>query len=267
MMPAIRQFVRIFLLSALIVWSAGSLAAESATDVYQKGLQLYQSKDYAAARDQFKSAWQLEPASAMALYNWGLAEAQLGNPSMALAAWRKALYLRPDLLPAQAALDFVLAQSSVGAQLAADPWESFRQNILMRFSMTQGLFVSLILLLAAGWLGLKFAGQYRLALREELPLPPVPWVAILLTLAFLTAQTLSGVKIYDHFQPRATVIVPSTQVRSVPNAEGTALFEVMGGSEVLVKRKNGDWSQVKYPGGLTGWIETQNLFHTSGREL
>jgi tetratricopeptide (TPR) repeat protein len=245
--------------------TASSIAA---ADSYQKGLQLYQTQDFAGARDQFKLAWESEPASAWALYNWGLSEAKLGNAGMALAAWRRALYLNPDLSVAQRAIDFLLATTSLGAMNSGvNTWETFRSSILARFSMHQGVVVSLILLVAAGWILVRFGGQYRLAIEEEMPLPAVPWMGFVFGVLFLAAQTLSILKVYDHFQPRVTVIAASANVRSAPTIDGTPLFEIFAGAEVLLKRRESDWSQVKYPGGLTGWVENQNLFHTSGREL
>lgn len=240
----------------------------SAVEAYQKGLKLFQEKEFKSASEQFHSAYEVEPHNPYVLYNWGLSEFELGNKGMALAAWRKALFLEPDLTPAVNAIEFLTSTTSIGAaNFHHSYWEIFRQKVLARISVNQSIFISLIFLATFGWLAIRYFGQRRLAVEEELPLPPIPWLAISLLLVFIVLQSTAVLKIYDYFTPRATVITSTVTVKSAPTSDASSLFEIYEGSEVLLKRKITDWSQVKYPGGLTGWVESQNLFHTSGREL
>lgn len=237
-------------------------------EAYQLGLKSYQEKDFSLARDHFKAAWSSEPKNSLVLYNWGLSEYQLENKGMALATWRKALFLDPDLEPAAKAIEFLMATTPVGhSTFRGSYWESFRTRVLSRISINQIFFLTLIFLISCGWLVIRYLGQRKLAIDEELPLPPVPWMGMALLLFFIAFQVTAALKVYDYFTPRATVISQTVTVKSAPTKESSTLFEIYEGSEVLLKRKSSDWSQVKYPGGLTGWVESQSLFHTSGREL
>lgn len=248
--------------------SDSSLQKMGAAEAYQQGLTLYQSRNFSKAREHFRQAWNNEPQNPLVLYNWGLSEYQLENNGMALAAWRKALFLDPDLEPASNAIEFLLATTSVGStSYRGGYWESFRDRILSRISINQIFFLTLIFMACCGWLVIRYLGQRKLAVNEEMPLPPIPWVGIGLLVVFLALQTTAALKVYDYFTPRATVIARTVTVKSAPTKESSTLFEIYEGSEVLLKRKASDWSQVKYPGGLTGWVESQSLFHTSGREL
>ncbi len=240
----------------------------SAAESYQLGLRHYQEKDFSQARDQFQQAWSSEPQNPLILYNWGLSEYQLKNNGMALAAWRKALFLDPDLEPASRAIEFLMATSSIGnISSPRGHWERFRRHILSRMSINQVFFLTLVFMACCGWILIRYLGQRRLAVEEEFPLPPIPWVGIGLFVGFLAFQVTAILKVYDYFTPRATVVTETVKVKSAPTSESSTLFEVYEGSEVLLKRRASDWSQVKYPGGLTGWVKSQSLFHTSGREL
>lgn len=244
------------------------LAQDSPAEAYQRGLKSFQEKNYSEARAQFHAAWESEPDNPFVLYNWGLSEFQLGNKGMALAAWRKALFLSPSLSLAETAIEFLMTTTSLGHNSRSQGyWELIRQKVLSKISANQAFFMSLIFLLGFGWIAIKYFGQRKFAIDEELPLPSTPWMGIALFLFFLLAQTTAALKIYDYFSPRATVISQTVTVKSAPSAESSNLFEIYEGSEVLLKRKTPEWSQVKYPGGLTGWVQNQNIFHTSGREL
>lgn len=245
-----------------------TLEDTGAAEAYQKGLKHYQDKDFSRAREHFKMAWSSEPQNPLVLYNWGLSEYQLENNGMALAAWRKALFLDPDLEPASRAIEFLMSTSSVGStSYRGGYWESYRAKILSRVSINQIFLLTLVLLVSCGWLVIRYLGQRKMAVEEELPLPPIPWLGIALLVFFLAFQMTAALKVYDYFTPRATVIAQTVTVKSAPTKDSSTLFEIYEGSEVLLKRKTSDWSQVKYPGGLTGWVESQSLFHTSGREL
>lgn len=235
---------------------------------YQVGIKSFQEKKYNLAKEAFKRTWQLSQENVFALFNWGLSEFYLGNLGMAAAAWRKALFLSPDFGAARQALDYVQTTSNLNGNISGKShWETFRNQVLNRITIHQILSLTLISLLASGWLIVRYLGRRTTALNEELPMPPLPTIGLLLLVLFLVGQTISALKIYDHLQPRATIIKDRIMVHSAPTETSSELFELYGGVEVILKRSQDNWSQVRYPGGLTGWVKNQWIFHTSGREI
>jgi uncharacterized protein YgiM (DUF1202 family) len=76
---------------------------------------------------------------------------------------------------------------------------------------------------------------------------------------------LSLMKLSVSLKTRATVIAKKASARSLPTEEGVALFELNGGSEVLIRRRDKDWSQVQNSEGSSGWVANSELFITSQR--
>ena len=96
-------------------------------------------------------------------------------------------------------------------------------------------------------------------------MPSFPTAAISLSVLFVLCVGLLAAKIQRGLQTRATVIQAHVSARSLPSDDGVGLFEMNGGSEVIVKRRNGDWSQVQNSDGASGWLRKDEIFVTSGR--
>ena len=265
-----RQIVLLLLFCPFLSLSFAEdgITPDSAMEAYQKGLQSFQNNQFEEARDLFRYSWEKSPQSALSLFNWGLAEQKLGNQGMALAAWRKALFLKPGFDSAEQAIEYLIKTSSLpGIQKNQNHWEVFRESALIKLSFHQLSALVLLLLIAAGWKTIQYLGQRYVAIEQELPLPSMPWVGLFLVTLLISSITLVGFKVVDYYNPRATVIQNTVTVYSAPSGSSSSLFEIYEGAEVYLKRKQSAWSQVKYPGGLTGWVQNQSLFHTSGKEL
>ena len=119
----------------------------------------------------------------------------------------------------------------------------------------------------SGFLSCKYLGQRQQALSEEQPLPPPPYAAALFILCFVLLLTLTSLKLFDSFQQRATITAEQITIRTGPSDSDTELFELFEGYEVVILRQTKGWSQVKVPGGITGWIPNSTLYSTSGHSL
>ena len=105
----------------------------------------------------------------------------------------------------------------------------------------------------------------RHALDEESPLPPYPVTATILSAILLFSIVLSVMKLDVSLKTRATVVVKNTSAKSLPTNEGVGLFDLNGGSEVLIRRRDKDWSQVQNSEGSSGWVKNSEIFVTSQR--
>ena len=98
-------------------------------------------------------------------------------------------------------------------------------------------------------------------------MPKFPTLGFIVAIFAVTFITLSTLKIIDDFKTRATVITEKVAVYIGPSKEDNQLFELFEGAEVLVLKFNGDWTQVSFAEGQSGWVPKQSLFLTSGSTL
>src|SRR5690606_12570907 len=128
------------------------------------------------------------------------------------------------------------------------------------------LALTLVCLAVGGWLLLTYFGRRRKAFQHEEPLPNFPWMGSALAALFAVAITLSGLKAFENPVPRATAIV-SSPVRSAPSDASSTLFELREGADVILRQAKKGWTQIRYPGGMSGWVPNEALFQTSGMQL
>ncbi|MCB0385175.1 MAG: SH3 domain-containing protein [Bdellovibrionales bacterium] len=238
---------------------------DSAAHIYQAGLQNYQKGELTKAQGLFLEALEKSPENKFVLYNLGLTDFQLDQRGRAVGAWRKALYIDPDFSLARQAMRYATKQMGPLNSGAMNNWEAFRQDLLSRISLDRALAFNALFLLLSGIFLIRYGARRRDSLRFETPLPPIPYFGLLCTLGFFVFTSLAVAKTYDAYHPRATVTAKRIDVHSGPSPEDASLFELLEGHEVIVIQAVKDWAQVTYPGGLTGWVRTESLFHSSGR--
>lgn len=234
-----------------------------ADEAFQKGLAAYQKHQYEEARTAFESAAR-EDASARVLHNLALTYFQLGQKAHALALWRKALARDSGYQAARAGRDMLETRYNM-RPYERDALAEGLARTFERVSLYEVLCLVAVLLALTGWLTLRYLGARQVALDEERPRPAFPvtaWVSgFLLVLALGTAVT----KTFYASEERATVILDKTSVRSLPSDEGVALYDLPGGTEVLVRQARDSWLQVVDYAGQTGWVKDADMLITSNR--
>jgi tetratricopeptide (TPR) repeat protein len=233
-------------------------------NLFEKGLAAYQNKQYAEARDDFQKLVEKNTVSAALLHNLALAYFQLDQAPMSLALWRKALTIEPGFRPARAGRDFAEMKLQARGFERDRISESIQRNLEF-ISFFESLWLIALVTGAAGWLWIRYVADRRHALDEESPLPPFPATAVALSVVLAACIGLSLMKLSVSLKTRATVIAKKASARSLPTEEGVALFELNGGSEVLIRRRDKDWSQVQNSEGSSGWVANSELFITSQR--
>ena len=238
--------------------------ADSRESVFQKGIQSYQSKQYEEARASFQSLLDQGLVTAEILHNLALAQYQLNQKPVALALWRKALSLDPGLRAARNGRDFTEGELNQRG-FERDQITQFLRSLLEFVSFYETLWLVALMIGASGFLWLRYLGERKTAFDDELPLPSFPTAAVILSSLLVVWIAFTGLKARQNFRVRATVIGNGVNARSLPAEDGVGLFELRGGSEVLIRRENDGWSQVLNSDGSSGWIKNSDLFMTSGR--
>lgn len=261
------MFLRWFLLTIISLYPyTGQASSSGAQQAFQQGIKAYQQQNFQGASDFFRKSLSLNSENPMTLYNLGLSEYRQEKKGWALGHWRKALSVSPEFELAEKALEFAQSRMPGGLHFSESSyWEDLRLLLLNRVSLNKFLAITWIFLFSGGLLMIRYFIRRRIALKTETPLPSFPNLGVLCALLFFIGFALSGAKIWDHFVPRATVVTSDIPLHSGPNKEDSVLFDLEEGFEVIVNGDRGDWAQVSFPGGITGWVTKSALLHSSGK--
>jgi tetratricopeptide (TPR) repeat protein len=248
------------------IFNAAAALADSGSkeDLFQKGLAAYQSKQYTEARDDFQKLLDQGKVSPSLLNNMALTVFELDQKPLALALWRKALSMQPGFKPAVHGRDFLESKMQMHP-LERDSLNLWVHRSLEAVSLYQLLWLNAVILALTGWFGLRYWGERGAAIDEEQPMPAFPTLPLVLLVGLLLSLSLIGFKAKDSFTLRATVTDNKVNVRSLPADEGVSLFDLSGGSEVLVRQDQNGWAQVQNAEGSSGWVKNSEIFITSER--
>lgn len=237
-------------------WAAGE-------EAFQQGLAAYQKHEFQEARTAFEKAAADMP-SARVLHNLALTYFQLNQKPHAMGLWRKALAIDPGFGAARAGRDMLETRYNMHGY-ERDAFAAALARTFERVSWYEVLWAVAALLALTGWLTIRYFGERRAALDEERPLPAFPTAASLAGVLLLVALTMAGTKAVYRAEERATVVTDKTSVRSLPSDEGVSLYDLPGGSEVLVRQTRDGWLQVQDGTGQTGWVKGAEMLVTSKR--
>ncbi|MGE4130646.1 MAG: hypothetical protein AB7F86_03365 [Bdellovibrionales bacterium] len=233
-------------------------------DFFQKGLAAYQNKQYQEAKESFQSLIDGGRFSTPLLHNLALSYFQLDQKAYAMALWRKALSIDPDFRPAREGRDFLERKFNM-RPLENDSATLWTRRQLEQVSIHEILWLVALTIAGVGFLWLRYFGGRKIALEDDTPMPQFPVSAVVLSGFLIALLAVTGAKWHFGASTRATIVVPHTSVKSLPAAEGVGLFELPGGSEVLVMRQNDDWLQVQNSDGASGWVKSTDLLITDSR--
>lgn len=241
---------------------------QTLSESFAKGIEALQTKDPKTAVELFRQALSQHPEDPAVLTNLGISLQQNGEPGWAIAYLRKAQTLGSSLKETGQALEFSLSQLQV-KEIPHDIelWEQLRQTILIGIPLPWLVLFNGLALLLFGSLLISFLRDRRKAFEEELVLPNLKVIHWFAGLALVCTLTLVVLKVWDLSEVRGTIVAEKVPANSAPSAEAPSLFELYPGLEVLVQRSEGDWYQVKYPGGPTGWIKKDQIFITQSADL
>ncbi|MCF8302779.1 MAG: tetratricopeptide repeat protein [Bacteroidales bacterium] len=86
------------------------------------------------------------------------------------------------------------------------------------------------------------------------------WMGVVFTFLTLVATGIT----YDQYrevktETQAIVFTPSVTVKSEPDEDSGDLFVIHEGTKVEVKRKIGDWREIRIENGSEGWIRASDI--------
>ncbi|MFN7729024.1 MAG: hypothetical protein ACK5P7_07705 [Bdellovibrio sp.] len=269
--PLYHCFFASFFWAALLVFAVPARAEEPQASQqvsqppFQAGIESYQKQDYGAAQTQFQTALQAHPADVSILTNLALTHYRLGQRGWALGYARKALHVEPGFRDAEQLIEAIALEGKVrDLPRRIELWELLHQHILSAASTPLFATLLLLLLVASAWAWLSYLGVRRRALATEAGLPGFPFLPALFMVLLTVSLLLMLAKIKDAADARGTIVTEKVAALTAPSDQSPSLFELVEGLEVVIRKSEGDWLQVTFPGAMTGWIPKNSLLRTHG---
>lgn len=237
------------LLLAILLTSAaamGSPAEEAA--LFEQGNQAYAAGDYAAARDAYEQLVKAGSSNPAVFLNLGHADYRLGSEVTAAINYRRALALDPGNSAARSSLEHVLGKLGVPAPGLGAP------EIV-------GKYVSFDLLALLGSLSF-WAGALLLvfALFSAVRRAGLAVLGVLVMVAGATLVAISWAGDSRIAMAQTSIVVgDAADARSTPTDNGQKLADLPVGTPVRVIAARDDWSLVRLPVGVDGYVRTASL--------
>lgn len=253
----------------LIFFQAFAFAnADQVEPLFVEGTKLYQEQKYVDAIEKFSAADALEQDNPQILYNWGLAAFKVDQKGLALGLWRRALFADSEFTQAKRALMFAKENMPKESfEIGEGVIAAIKYGLLRELSLNKLLILNLLLLIFGGILSIRYLGQRRRALEDELPLPRLSPLIVFFTTLFVLTCGLVFLKSSLNSETRATLIAGGAPLLTAPSADSNAVFTLLEGVEVGVDDVSGDWALVTGPNSMTGWVSKKNIFINSGKRL
>jgi len=238
--------LRFLAVSALLAVSVLAETPEAAQS-FDEANRLYAEKDYEGARVAYEKMVKSGTQNPAVFLNLGHAEYRLERPALAAINYRRALALDPADTAARSSLEHVqreLGQSAAGIGFAdlAGQYISFDLLVLLGS-----------LLFWAGLLLVVFA-VYSQKRRTGLLV-----LGVFIAMAGSTAVAVSWAGDSRIALAQTSIVTEETVARSAPAENGQKLSDLKKGAAVRVIASRDEWSLVRLPVGIDGWVPSQNL--------
>ncbi len=230
-------------------------AATAQGEIFERGNQLYQEGDYAAAIEAYEAVLAAGYESADLYYNLGNAHFKAGSLGRAVLEWEKARLRAPGDPD-------VLANLELARSLTVDEVEPLpRFWLLSALAWWVGLLPrgALVLTVALAWLATAGAAAVRILARRHEVRRIATWIVAAAGVVLLVFGANLLVRELGIGQPQLAVILSQeTPVRSAPAYDDDlTLFQVHEGTRVRVDQRTGDWAEIVLEDGKVGWVPTE----------
>jgi tetratricopeptide (TPR) repeat protein len=239
----------IFLL-AVGLWSAAPARAQAPDEatVFEEANRAYAAGDYGAAREVYEKLVKAGSHNAAVYLNLGHTEFRLGREVPAAINYRRALALDPSNSAARSSLDHVLTKLGVPAPGLGAP-------------EIAGQYISFDLLVLIGsllfWAGILlvvfavFSAQRR---------PGLIVAGVFVALVGATAVALAWAGDSRVALAQTSIIIGDTvEARNAPADNAKKLTDLPPGTPVRVVASRDEWSLVRLPIGVDGWVRSTAL--------
>jgi len=220
--------------------------------LFEKGNRYYQKGEYDMALDVYQQLLKNNNTTPEVLYNMGNAYYKKGKLGYAIVYYEKARLLAPNDDNIQQNLAIanakVVDKIDVIPEFLIKKW--FRGWVNLLSSNTWAL-ISIIFFT----LSLCFLSVYIFSGAKLLKKIGFYFAIILLLFSVIALWNSVLRKKYITDNNTAIIVVPSVNVKSSPDPEGTNVFVLHEGTKVMLLDSIENWKEIKIANGNKGWIE------------
>jgi tetratricopeptide (TPR) repeat protein len=232
--------------------SAFATSGEKVADsLLMAGNRFYIEKQYDLAAENYKKVISLGYEAADLYYNLGNTYYKSNKLAEAILYYEKALLLEPG--HEDALQNLSMANSRIIDKVDAIPevflvrWFRFLVNI---FSPNQWATISLVCFLLA----LLFFAMYRLVTELQVRRTAF-YLGVALLLLTLVSFGLGQQRKNTVLRSKsAIVMLPSVEVKSSPDNQGTIVFVLHEGTKLMVTDSIQNWKEIRIADGSEGWV-------------
>lgn len=238
---------RLLLSLLLAVTTAAAQPADEAA-LFEQGNRAYAEGDYGAAREAYEQLVKAGSRNSSVFLNLGHADFRLGREVPAAINYRRALALDPSNSAARSSLEHVLNKLGVPA-----PGLGAAEIV--------GQYISFDLLSLIGsmlfWLGTLTLAFALFSVKKR---PGLVALGVLAALVGATLVALSWAGDSRIALAKTSIVVgDAVDARSTPADNAQKLADLPLGTPVRVIAARDDWSLVRLPVGVDGWVRTSAL--------
>ncbi len=138
------------------------------------------------------------------------------------------------------------------------------QNLGLSYIPIEGLWITaLLFMILAGRKIILYYFDKKRAYLENTQLPVLNLNVFIFLFLFVILGLLAGLKAWDELTPKALIATETVNLMTAAGPNQAVLTDLPGGSLVTVLRtakiNSIDYYQIKYSGGVSGWVEKNQL--------
>lgn len=238
--------------AAIILLSSSVLAGQSTNETMYRANELYEKKDYPAAKELYIRLVEQNYQSPELYYNLGNTFYRLGQTGYAVLYYEKALRLAPNDEDIIHNLRFANYHAADRIDVVPELFiVRYYRALLGLFSVNGWTMLSFLLYLLLIISGVMLL--FRKPEKAGKPLRVGVWIAavmllLLLSILFLRIQ-------YDSNENFAVLVEPAATVKTAPDGQSKDAFIVHEGIKMRMDDSVEGWVKIVLADGKTGWIE------------
>ncbi len=242
-------------LTGLLIFSSIALLGNQSDELFRKGNEAFQQKNYEAAAMHYEQVMESGFNSPELEYNLGNAYFRMGNTGKAILHYERAMVMSPN--DGDVKHNLGVARQQVKGEIEALP-EFFLSRWWKLIRNAAGSGVWGILALVLWWAGAAGLILWQTGrTRKQRKAGFLAGLSCLLISLLPFSLALSRVK-YESKTNYAIVLEPTAVLRSAPDDSGSDILNLYEGTKVKLQDELGGWWQVKLANGETGWLKSSD---------
>lgn len=252
MMRPVRWFVLLVLVLALPDVPAAAQELSMSVRHFDEGNLRYGRGDYRGAVESYDRAIEAGFVSGAVLYNLGNAYYRLDEIGQAIRYYEKAAQWMPENPELRHNLALVRTQTTDTFSRVPVPfWLSWWRSMVHSFGSDALFFIGVVFYLgAAVALSLRIRGARDAWLRRSMML------AATLAVVFVTTGLAASVE--EQTTRRGVILAAEVALLESPDGARTD-FDLHEGLILDILSQDAEWTEVKLPNGVKGWVRTDML--------